>query len=166
MSNIINSRYKRFKKIVLPEYKENKSLTRYPINLQGGNILPEEFEEFIPIVRQLLKECPIKTGTGILNISSSDIEVVGSLGLSSKPLLIVSNNPLCRGWEGKFNLVKTSDNRLLPSLSKLKSKRSFDLKSNTVYLFNSNFIYETKNSNRKINQIIVNISLPNNQIIT
>ncbi len=162
MMNLIKSKSKRLKKIVLPEFKGYKRLVNYPINLEGGNILPEEFEEFIPIVKQMLSECPTKKGTGVLMIQCEHSGYVGNYGATSRAMMVISNDPRSKGWNGNFQGVIGVGGSIRPQMSKMRAKaaKSFDMKPNTLYLCNSGFVYETINSDIKMNQVGVTIMLP------
>ena len=161
-ANLIKSKSKRLKKISLPVYKEDKKLSRYPINLQGGIVLPEEFEEYIPVVRQMLKECPIKSGTGLLMIQSENTPHQGNYGATQHAMMIVANDPRCKGWNGNFQGVIGVNGTIKPHTSKLRAKsaKSFDMKPNTLYLCNAGFVYEALYSEKKVNQVAVSILLP------
>lgn len=64
----MKSKSKKVKKLVVPTYTSDKKLTMLPIDLAGGNILPDEFKKYLPLVKQMIAASPIKEGIAYLTI--------------------------------------------------------------------------------------------------
>jgi len=71
---MINSKSKKLKHIVLPEYTKDKELVMLPINLAGGNILPDEFKHYLPALKAMIRNSPVKEGIGYLTIHEKHVE--------------------------------------------------------------------------------------------
>lgn len=70
----MKSKSKKLGKLVIPKYTKDKELSMLPIDLAGGNILPDEFKKYLPLVKKMIKEAPTKEGIAYLTIHEKLVE--------------------------------------------------------------------------------------------
>lgn len=95
-----------------------------------------------------------KVGEGGRILSSQ--EHVDSYLNKTGGMLITSNYPACKGWNGEYE----GDPYIGGDCTRINVDEGFLLKSNTVYYGNSQFLHESLPINKTVHRTLVRITLP------
>ena len=148
--------------VKFPEFSGERKML--PFNLETLSEVPEIAKE---TVKAIIKGLDIKQGIAHLSIEAKPVlklHCASKVGKhiindfhNSGGMLIVSDIPLYKGWNGIFNGI-VSDSRDLTTYS--IKRRGFKLESNMVYYTTPDFILESLPAKKNINRIQIKIILP------